>query len=166
MPRPIGCPADEFLAAVATRGDVFGVMKYGEASDTWSANPLSCAAVLATLDEFESTDVLKHVRQLTPIFLKGLERLKETGLVLHVRGEGLVFGFECAPVGNLTAGEVAAKIVEAAYLGQDGVGIHLLGALAGKVLRVSPPLTITLEETNASLKLLNDVVAAVAGRIR
>lgn len=154
------------VAAVAARGDIFGVMKYGEASDTWSANPLSCAAVLATLDEFESTDVLKNARALTPIFLEGLARLKQTGLVSHVRGEGVVFGFECAPAGTLSAGEVAAKIVEACYLGKDGVGIHLLGALAGKVLRVSPPLTITPDEAKASLDLLNEIVASVAGTIR
>ena len=92
----------------------------GEASDTWSANPLSCAAVLSTLDEFESTDVLKHVRALTPVFLKGLESLKQTGLVSLVRGEGLVFGFECSSFGPLSAGEVAAKIVEGCYLGKNG----------------------------------------------
>ncbi len=153
------------VAAVASRGDIFAVMKYGEASDTWSANPLSCAAVLATLDEFESSDILKYVRQLTPLFLKKLDQLKLTGLVSHVRGEGLVFGFECAAVGSLTPGEVAAKIVEACYLGRDGVGIHLLGALAGKVLRVSPPLTITLDEANVSLDLLNDLVGSLADKL-
>ncbi len=153
------------VAAVVSRCDAFDVMKYGEVSDTWSANPLSCAAVLATLDEFESTDVLKHVRELTPLFLKKLDQLKLTGLVNHVRGEGLVFGFECNAVGSLTPGEVAAKIVEACYLGRDGVGIHLLGALAGKVLRVSPPLTITLDEANASLDLLNDIVGTLADKL-
>ena len=153
------------VAAVASRRDVFDLMKYGEASDTWSANPLSCAAVLATLDEFESGDILEHTRQLTPVFLRGLARLKQTGLVQHVRGEGLVFGFECGPMGTLSAGDVAAKIVEACYLGRDNVGIHLLGALAGKVLRVSPPLTITIEETKHSLNLLNEIVASVAVRL-
>lgn len=150
------------VAAVAARGDVFNVMKYGEASDTWSANPLSSAAVLATLDEFESTDVLGHVRQLTPLFLNGLQRLKSTGLIKHVRGEGMVFGIECDAVGDLPAADVANKIVAACYRGRDNVGIHLLGALAGKVLRVSPPLTITATEANHSLNLLNDIVAGLA----
>jgi len=153
------------VAAVAARQDVFNVMKYGEASDTWSANPLSCAAVLATLDEFEGTDVLAHARSLTPVFLQGLERLKETGLVNHVRGEGMVFGFECAPAGGLSAGDVAARIVQTCYQGTDGVGIHLLGALAGKVLRVSPPLTITHDEAQTSLNLLNDLVQKLARQI-
>jgi 4-aminobutyrate aminotransferase-like enzyme len=153
------------VAAVASRGDVFAAMKYGEASDTWSANPLSCAAVLSTLDEFESTGVLRHVRELTPLFLKRLDDLKLTGLVNHVRGEGMVFGFECNGVGPHSAGEIAAKIVETCYLGRDGVGIHLLGALAGKVLRVSPPLTITLDEARASLDLLNDLVGSLADEL-
>ena len=150
------------VAAGASRGDVFSQMKYGEVSDTWSANPLSCAAVLATLDAFESSEVLKQTRELTPIFLCGLERLKTTGLVSHVRGEGLVFGFECRSVGKLTAAEVAAKIVETCYLGRNNVGIHLLGALAGKVLRVSPPLTITHDEARHSLDLLYELVASLA----
>jgi 4-aminobutyrate aminotransferase-like enzyme len=154
------------VAAVAARSDVFNAMKFGEASDTWSANPLSCAAVLATLDEFESTEVLNHSRKLTPIFLEGLNRLKSTGLINHVRGEGMVFGIECAAAGSLSAGDVAARIVEACYLGRDNVGIHLLGALAGKVLRVSPPLTITDEETRHSLALLYDVVASLSTRLR
>lgn len=154
------------VAAVASRSDIFDTMKYGEASDTWSANPLSSAAVLATLDEFESTDVLAHTRRMTPFFLKGLQRLKSTRLVNHVRGEGMVFGFECAPVGTLAAAEVAAKIVEACYLGKDNVGIHLLGALAGKVLRVSPPLTITEAEAKHSLDLLYEIVADLDTKIK
>ena len=154
------------VAAIASRGDVMAAMKYGEASDTWSANPLSSASVLATLDEFESTTVLEHAKGLTPIFLKGLQRLKSTGLVNHVRGEGMVFGFECQPSGKRTAAEVAAKIVEACYLGHDDVGIHLLGALAGKVLRVSPPLTITVAEAEHSLDLLYELVSLLAGRLK
>jgi 4-aminobutyrate aminotransferase-like enzyme len=153
------------VAAVACSRQVTASMKYGEASDTWSANPLSCAAVLATLDEFAAQDLLPHIARLTPVFFAGLDRLKETGLVSNVRGEGVVFGIECAAVGNLQPSDVAAKIVEACYLGRDGVGVHLLGALAGKVLRVSPPLTITVEQAEQSLGLMYDVVARVADQL-
>ncbi|MCA9033356.1 MAG: aminotransferase class III-fold pyridoxal phosphate-dependent enzyme, partial [Planctomycetaceae bacterium] len=74
------------VSAAAGRADIMRSLKYGEASDTWSANPLGCAAVLATLDEFESTDIIAHTQSLTPIFLSGLDALKETGLVTRVRG--------------------------------------------------------------------------------
>ena len=50
------------VAAAVGRADVFGALDYGEGSDTWSANPLCCAAVLATLDEFASRDVLGEMQ--------------------------------------------------------------------------------------------------------
>lgn len=153
------------VSATVGRGDIMASLKYGEASDTWSANPLSCAAVLATLDEFESTDVLAHTRRLTPLFFEGLNRLKETGLVTKVRGEGLVFGIQCAPCGRYTDKEVAAKIVEACYLGKGNAGIHLLGALAGNVIRISPPMVISEEQSRESLQLLNEIVQNLAGQL-
>ena len=154
------------VAAVACNQTVSNHMRYGEASDTWSANPISSAAVLATLDEYEAQNLMPHVAKLTPLYFAGLDRLKETGLICKVRGEGLVFGLEAAPVGNLTAAEVASKIVEACYLGRDGVGIHLLGALAGKVLRVSPPLTITEAQTRESLDLLYEILKQLATTLK
>ncbi len=155
------------VSAVVGRGDVLASLKYGEASDTWSANPVACAAVLATLDEFETSGVLEHARTISRIFLRGLSRLKETSLVTKVRGEGMVFGIECGPVAEFTANDVANKVVETCYLGKAGSdGIHFLGPLAGCVLRVSPPLTISVEEAEASLALLYDLVSALAEKLQ
>jgi 4-aminobutyrate aminotransferase-like enzyme len=154
------------VSAAVGRADVLGSLKYGEGSDTWSANPLACAAVLATLDEFESRDVLGQAARLSKQLMQGLSRLKETGAIAKVRGEGVVFGLECAPLGKLTAEQTAAEIVKAAYLGRGNTGIHLLGALAGKVIRVSPPLTMTQAEAEDSLWLLAEVVSGVATSAR
>lgn len=154
------------VAAVVGRGDVMSSLKYGDASDTWSANPLSCAAVLATLDEYEQTNVIENTRALTPVFLAGLSRLKETGLITKVRGEGMVFGIEAAPAGSLSSRDVAIEIVKQAYLGDEsGTGIHLLGPLAGHVIRVSPPMTMTEEDARTSLDLLYNLVTALAERL-
>ena len=151
------------VSAAVGRADVCGCLGYGATSDTWSANPISCAAVLATLDEFENSDVLAHANRMSKTFFAGLARLKETAAINKVRGEGMVFGIECESIGDLTAGEVANAIVEAAYLGRDnGDGIHLLGPLAGKVIRVSPPMTITQEEAADSLELLFEVCERVS----
>ena len=150
------------VSAVVGRSDVLGSLDYGEASDTWSANPIGCAAVIATLEAFEDSDVLENTRQLEPLFFEQLRRLKQTGVVAKVRGEGMVYGIECAAVGSTAAGDVANAVVEACYLGSDGGdGIHLLGPLAGTVLRISPPMIITREQARLSLELLYQFVDAV-----
>ena len=151
------------VSAAVGREDVFGQMKYGEGSDTWSANPLSSAAVLATLDAFESEPVIEQGQQLAAVIEAGLQRLKETGIIQNVRGEGCVWGVECNPCGELAADEVANACVTACYLGDDqGRAIHLLGPLAGKVIRVSPPLVMPLEEAQAYLDVMFNIVQQVA----
>jgi 4-aminobutyrate aminotransferase-like enzyme len=154
------------VSAAVGRVDLFAAMHYGEGSDTWSANPLSCAAVLATLDEFEATDVMGHARELSKVIEQGLCRLTDTGAVAHVRGEGVVWGVECAAIGRHSAADVANACVEACYLGDEGgKAIHLLGPLAGKVLRVSPPLVMPLDEARDYLAAMHRIFQGVARRL-
>ena len=151
------------VSAAVGRRDVCDPMGYGSTSDTWSANPISSAAVLATLDEFETTEVLEQTRKLHTIFVEGLRRLKETGIVVKVRGEGMVFGIECGPHGSLTPAQTACAIVERCYKGNtQNEGIHLLGPLAGCVIRVSPPMTISENDARHSLQMLYDFCKDVA----
>ncbi len=151
-------------AAAVGRTDILGGLGYGEGSDTYSANPLGCAGVLATLDLFEARDVLGPARQVSGVIEAGLVRLKETSLVRHVRGEkgGMVWGIECADFGGRPAAEVANACVLAAYRGDErGRAVHLLGPLAKKVIRVAPPLVITEAEARDSLACLHDCFRAV-----
>lgn len=155
------------VSAAVGRADVFASLGYGQASDTWSANPLSAAAVLATLDEFESTDVLGHAAELAKVIERGLVRLAETGAVAHIRGEGLVWGIECQAIGERSAVDVANACVEACYLGDNqGRAVHLLGPLAGKVIRVSPPLVLPIAEAESYLDALYTCFTDVAERLR
>jgi 4-aminobutyrate aminotransferase-like enzyme len=154
------------VSGVVGRGDIMKGLKYGEASDTWSANPLASAAVLATLDEFENSDILDRADELCQTLFRGLNRLKETGLITKVRGEGVVFGIECGEVNGKSGGEVANAIVEAAYLKDgDRGGIHFLGPLAETVLRVSPPMCMTQEQADESLDLLFEICQEVAAKL-
>ncbi|HRQ90089.1 MAG TPA: aminotransferase class III-fold pyridoxal phosphate-dependent enzyme [Bacteroidia bacterium] len=151
-----GMPVD----AVVGRADVFARLGYGEGSDTWSAHPLGCAAVLATLDEFEQEDVIGQGRTLSAAIEECLVKLNELPAILHVRGEGTVWGIECQAVGDLSAEQVAHEIVRLAYLGDDqGRSVHLLGPLAGKVIRVAPPLTMSVAELREYFDVLHGIVA-------
>ena len=78
-------------------------------------------------------------------------RLKELPFVAHVRGEkgGMVWGVEMRDHAGKTAAEWANAAVLACYRGEGGDGIHLLGPLAKKVVRIAPPLVITEAEAKA-----------------
>ena len=152
--------------AAVGRADVFGSLDYGEGSDTWSANPLACASVLATLDIFETTGVLEHARKISAKVEAGLCRLKELDMVRAVRGEGMVWGVELADLAGRASADVANECVRAAYLGDaDGHAIHLLGPLAGNVLRVSPPLTMTAAEADHWFDVMFRIFADVETRL-
>jgi 4-aminobutyrate aminotransferase-like enzyme len=91
-------------------------------------------------------------------------RLTELPVVAHVRGEGVVWGIECAAVGERSAADIANACIEACYRGDKaGASIHLLGALAGKVIRVSPPLVMPLDEAKMYLDVMYGIFAQVAG---
>jgi 4-aminobutyrate aminotransferase-like enzyme len=151
------------VAAAVGRRDIFGTLGYGEGSDTWSANPLASAAVLATLDGFAARDVLGNCHAASAVIEEGLVRLKEFPFIAHVRGEkgGMVWGVEARDHAGKSAAEWANAIVLACYLGQpeasatgDHEGIHLLGPLSKKVIRIAPPLTITPDEARAAMDLM------------
>ena len=157
-----GVPVD----AAVGRADLFANMHYGEGSDTWSASPLGCAAVLATLDEFETTDVMARATKLSEVLETGLCRLAELDIVANVRGEGAVWGVECAAIGKHAADAVANACALACYLGDaSGRAIHLLGPLAGKVIRVSPPLVMPCDEARDYLNVMFDIFASVQRRL-
>jgi 4-aminobutyrate aminotransferase-like enzyme len=153
-----GVPVD----AAVGRADLFAKFDYGEASDTWSGHPLGCAAVLATLDEFEQQDVVGYSRELAKVIETGLTKLTELPAVDAIRGEGTVWGIQCAAVGSRNSKDVAKEIVKACYYGDDaGHAIHLLGALSGDVLRVAPPLVMPLDEAEEYFAAMCGIVAKV-----
>lgn len=150
------------VSAAVGRADLFANMAYGEGSDTWSANPLASAAVLATLDEYETSDVMGQAKVLSQELERGLLKLEALNTVTHVRGEGVVWGIECAAVGSTPADQIARECVEACYRGDSqGRAIHLLGPLAGKVIRVSPPLVMPVNEAREYLDVLYNLFAEV-----
>ena len=153
----------EPTAAAVGRAELFASLDYGEGSDTWSANPLCCAAVLATLDEFAARDVLGPCRRASAVIEEGLIRLKQMPFVAQVRGEkgGMVWGVEMRDDAGRSAADWANLAVLACYRGDGGDGIHLLGPLAKKVIRIAPPLVITEQEAATAMQLMNRLTASL-----
>jgi 4-aminobutyrate aminotransferase-like enzyme len=154
------------VAAAVGRADIFASLDYGEGSDTWSANPLCCAAVLATLDEFARRDVLGPCHRSSAIVEEGLIRLKQLPFVNKVRGEkgGMVWGVEMQDHAGRNAADWANAAVLACYRGLEpgGDGIHLLGPLAKKVIRIAPPLVISETEAHEAMQLMYRLLMPLA----
>lgn len=150
-----GIPVD----AVVGRANLFSALGYGQASDTWSGHPLGCAAVLATLDEFEEQDIVAQARPLAKVLEAGLLRLTELDAVAAVRGEGTVWGVHCAAVGARSSHEVACQIIRDCYRGDaEGRALHLLGPLSSDVIRIAPPLVMPPAEAQAYLDAMYGII--------
>jgi 4-aminobutyrate aminotransferase-like enzyme len=67
----------------------------------------------------------------------------------------MVWGVEMKDHGGRTASEWANALVLACYRGVGSDGIHLLGPLAKKVIRIAPPLVITPAEAESAIGLLD-----------
>lgn len=144
-----GMASGEPASAVIGREDLIESLDYGEASDTFSGGSSACCAVCATMDVFEEDKIVEHVKKTQEKLQDILMKLKqEFSFIVDVRGEGFVYGIDCI------SAEIANKCVLEAYYGIGREGVHFLGPLAKKVLRVSPPLIITEEELEHAYQLL------------
>jgi adenosylmethionine-8-amino-7-oxononanoate aminotransferase len=89
------------LAATLTTAEVYDAFRgrYEEFKaffhgHSYTANPLGCAAALATLSIFETQDVLTHVASLSAIMAEELAKLAGRPCVGDIRQKGLMVGIE------------------------------------------------------------------------
>ena len=61
---------------------------------TYTANPISCTAALASLRIFEEEDTLNKIEKLIPVFHKGLEEFRDLPAVGDVRYIGMIGAIE------------------------------------------------------------------------
>ncbi len=142
------------LAGVTGRAEVMDAVHAGGLGGTFSGNPLSCAAAQAVLEIVSEPDFLEAATKLGETLRTRLEDLaarhEEIG---EVRGLGPMLAFEFA---EQTA-DRAKAVVSAAF---DRGLILLSCGLYGNVIRLLPPLTITAEELDEGLALLEEALAA------
>ncbi len=122
-------------------GDVMGRSAHGS---TFGANPVVCAGALEVIRRVSQPAFLDEVKEKGAYLRERLEKMKG---VAQVRGMGMMLGV--VPEKG-TAAALAAACVE------NG----LLILTAKSLLRLLPPLTITREEMDKGLAILEKVLAA------
>ena len=122
-------------------GDVMGRSAHGS---TFGANPVVCAGALEVIRRVSQPAFLDEVKEKGAYLRERLEKMKG---VAQVRGMGMMLGV--VPEQGTSAALAAACV-------ENG----LLILTAKSLLRLLPPLTITREEMDKGLAILEKVLAA------
>jgi 4-aminobutyrate aminotransferase len=148
------------LSAVVGRAELVDVPAYN--LFTLGGSPVPAAAAHATLDVLQGESLLANAAERGAQMLAGLEELKSRHpLIGDVRGSGLIIGVEL--VTDRAARTPAAR--EAAMLAYRCFELGLITIYAGvhgNVIELTPPLTITSQDVDEALSILDRALDDVA----
>ena len=117
------------------------IFTYGDHGSTFGGNPVVCAGAYSILSRIDEK-LLEKVKSNGAYFA---EELKKISGVEQVTGMGLMIGIKT----KKTAAEIAKQCIEKG----------LLVLTAHSKVRLLPPLTISKEEIDFALKILNEVIS-------
>ena len=148
------------ISAIVTRAEIMN-WEPGAHASTFGGNPVACAAALATLDLLEGGLIDNAARVGVYLMARMREWPRRFPQVGEVRGLGLMIGVEIVEdqSARTPARELRDEIVRAAF----ERGLLTLGA-GENTLRLSPPLTITVEQADCACLILEDCLRALAAR--
>ena len=134
------------IGACLARGAAAETFKPGNHGSTFGGNPLACAAALATLEAVEQEGLRENARRVGAHLLAALRAaLEGRPGVREVRGQGLMIGVEL----ERPCGELVAVARERGYL---------INVTSDTVIRLVPPLILTMAQADELAALLADIV--------
>jgi adenosylmethionine-8-amino-7-oxononanoate aminotransferase len=128
---------------------------------TYTANPLGCAAALATLEIFEQEKTLQKVKTLIPVFHSALEKFRPLPFVGDVRYIGMVGAIELVR-DKKTKRSFDIKERIGWQIFQKGLEEHLILRPLGNVIYLFLPLSITKPQLTDILKRTFKIIANLA----
>ena len=120
----------------------------GDHGTTFGGNPLGCAAALATIKAIEDEKLCDSAYVNGANIMNRLKReMKNEPSIVDVRGRGLMIGIEL----DVPSRPVVMKMIE------KGV---IANAIAENVVRLVPPLVISMQELDTVVDVLLDSIVA------
>jgi len=117
-------------------------------------DPLPAAAVAATIDIVREEGLVERAAQNGRYFMDRLEQLKKKyPVICDLRGQGLMIGMEITEEGDEQ--RLCSLIVALC----ERRGVHLTYSYFEPVLRFLPPLTISSQEIDRAISVLNEAIA-------
>ena len=139
------------IGAAIGIGAAAHLLQPGQHGSTFAGNPVCAAAALAVLDTIENDGLLDHVETLGKHIANGVGDLGHP-LVDHVRGAGLLLGIV-----------LTENIGPAATLAARDAGF-IINAPAPAVLRLAPPLILTIEQADSFVAALPGILQTASGK--
>ncbi|MFC0559175.1 aspartate aminotransferase family protein [Halalkalibacter alkalisediminis] len=145
------------LSATVANHKLMQQWPLGSHGTTFGGNPLACSAALATLEVMQEENLLQNARETGAYAGEKLEKLKEKHDVIgSIRQVGLMIGIEIIdPTTNRPDGQAVLEILDLAL--KEGVLFYLCGN-EGEVIRMIPPLTVTKEQIDTGLNMLDTAI--------
>jgi 4-aminobutyrate aminotransferase len=147
------------LAAIIAREDLDVAGDRALGHYTHEKSPVGCAAALATIEYIENHNLVQHARHLGR---SALDRLKgmmgSHRLIGDVRGLGLFLGIEL--VKSKKTRERACDEAESVMYAALSRGLSFKTTM-GNILTLTPPLTITAEQMDRALDIIEECIAEV-----
>lgn len=149
------------ISGVIGRAEIMDAVEPGEIGGTYSGSPLGCRAALTVLDIIESENLNDRARILGDRVIEKMQFLAgRFECVGDVRGLGAMCAMEIVKdrKSKTPDKETVGKIVKAA--GERGL-LLLSAGLYGNVIRILMPLTITDDQLEEGLQILEEAIEAV-----
>jgi 4-aminobutyrate aminotransferase len=147
------------LAAVITREDLDVAAERALGHYTHEKNPVACAAALATIEYIEEHNLAEHARQMGRYAVERMEAMMaDHPLIGDVRGLGLLMGMEL--VRDRATRARATDEAEAVMYSALSKGLSFKTTM-GNILALTPPLTITRQEMDQALDILEESLIEV-----
>lgn len=147
------------LSAVTGRADIMDSPQAGGLGGTYGGNPLACAAALATIDTYETDNLVERAATIGHLMGERLTALAAVDpRIAEVRGRGAMMAIEIV---DPATGEPDAALTGRVIAAAHAQGVILLGCgTYGNVIRFLPPLSIPDDLLLEGLQVLADVLAA------
>ncbi|NCN09013.1 MAG: aminotransferase class III-fold pyridoxal phosphate-dependent enzyme [Leptospira sp.] len=150
------------IAAVTGKAEIMDAPPEGGIGGTYCGNPVACAAALAVFELFEKDKgaLLSHSEHIGKIIAKRLDSWKKSySQVGDVRGLGPMQALEFVKDNNTKEPnkELASKVAKYCY--ENGL-ISITAGTFGNVIRILVPLTISEEELEEGLNVIEKGIEA------
>jgi len=148
------------LSGIVGRAEIVDAVEPGGLGGTYAGNPLACAAALATLDAFESEDVLARAERLGVALRLRLDALAAVypHHVSDVRGLGAMLAIEFADRSDGAGKSIAARVVAAAF--DEGL-VALTAGPKANALRILVPLVASDDDLALGFAALERACARI-----